>query len=295
MSMAFSFLSGSNFTIFIGIFVTLAVMGTATLYDRYKTTGKTPFNEKQLKFLSDTNQKIKELYSKGMISLSEFSKKLVVWISKTIGEEKFENIKTKIFNLKEKTQEKIGVLQNKITSSPTFVSIKSKLQSGKPTQQADKKEDPSKIAQFDKISNPDVDKIVDSKKDEFSFDDDMLTKMSTASTIKGKDNLENKELAGLNSDLVIDENEFNIGFEEPNAEAPPEGSLSFNANSSEIKIDEHDSLLDSLKKDIVTSSEKKIDFMSNMKDENLDLKLIKSDLEDVLTNLKKYKQQANKN
>jgi hypothetical protein len=294
--MGFSFLSGSNLTIFIGIFVTLAVMGTATLYDRYKTTGKIPFNEKQLKFLSDTNQKIKELYSRGMNSLSELSKKLIAWISKTIGEEKFENIKTKIVDLKEKTQEKIGALQNKITSSPAFISIKSKLQSRKTTQQADKKEDLIKIAQFDKISDSSVDKIVESKKDEFSFDDSLITEMSTASTIKGKDKLENKDSAGLNSDLVIDENEFNVGFEEPNAEAPPEGNSIFNANSSEINLaDEHDSLLDSLKRDIVTSSEKKIDFMANMKDENLDLKLIKSDLEDVLQNLKKYKRQANKN
>jgi hypothetical protein len=292
--MGFSFLSGSNFTIFIGIFVTLAVMGTATLYDRYKTTGKTPFNEKQLKFLSDTNQKIKELYSKGMSSLSELSKKLIAWISKTIGEEKFENIKTKIVDLKEKTQEKIGALQNKITSSPAFISLKNKLNSGKNAQQVNKKDEASELAQFDKISNPDVDKIVESKKDEFSFDDDMLTKKSTASTIKDKDNLENKASAGLNSDSVIDENEFNVKFEEPNAEASPEGNLIVNTNSSEINIaDEHDSLLDSLKKDIVTSSEKKVDFMANMKDENLDLKLIKSDLEDVLKNLKKYKQQAN--
>ncbi|HWR25436.1 MAG TPA: hypothetical protein VN278_04285, partial [Methanosarcina sp.] len=111
-----------------------------------------------------------------------------------------------------------------------------------------------------------------------------------------KDNNGNINAASLNSDLTIDENEFNIGFEDTNEEASPEGSLSFNANSKEIDLaDEHDSLLDSLKKDIVTSHEKKVNFMANMQGENLDVKLIKSDLEDVLKNLRKYKQQANNN
>lgn len=293
MNMGFPFMSGSTFTIFIGVFVTLAVMGTATLYDRYKSTGKTPFNEKQMKFLSDSNQKIKEFYSKSINSLSEFSKKFVAFISQKIGEEKLESTKAKSSNLKNKLQETFETWKNKIISSPTFISLKNKLNIRKSAQQPDKKDEAAELAQFDKISNPDVDKIVESKKDEFSFDDDMLTKMSTASTIK--DNLENKDSVGLNSDLVIDENEFNVGFEKPNTEVPPEGNL-FNTNSSQINIaDEHDSLLDSLKKDIVTSSEKKVDFMANMKGENLDIKLMKSELEDVLKNLRRYKQQTNNN
>ena len=71
---------------------------------------------------------------------------------------------------------------------------------------------------------------------------------------------------------------------------PDEDNFLFNPNSSEIKFgDESDSLLASLKNDIIISSEKKVNFMGEMQREDLDLKLMKSDLEGVLKNLKKHK------
>ena len=75
-----------------------------------------------------------------------------------------------------------------------------------------------------------------------------------------------------------------------------EDDLLFNTSSEKIALsDDRDSLMDSLKKDIVISKANKIDFMSKMQGENLDLKLIKSDLQDVLKKLKKYKDYSNHN
>ena len=64
----------------------------------------------------------------------------------------------------------------------------------------------------------------------------------------------------------------------------------------EIKFgDESDNFLASLKKDIIIKKEKTINFMDNMQGENLDLKLMKSDLECVLKDLKKYRQYSHRN
>ena len=46
----------TNFTIFIGIFVTLAVMGTTTLYDRYESKGGASFDLMKIKLFSNQNQ-----------------------------------------------------------------------------------------------------------------------------------------------------------------------------------------------------------------------------------------------
>jgi hypothetical protein len=98
----------------------------------------------------------------------------------------------------------------------------------------------------------------------------------------------------LNTDsLEFDKNEFDIGFGAMNDESPEEDSL-FDTGSEKIALsDDTDSLLDSLKKDIVVTKEKKTDFMSAMEGENLDIKVIKSDLQDVLKRLKRYKQYSN--
>lgn len=65
----------TNFTIFIGIFVTLAVMGTTTLYDKYKSKGGASFDLDNFKFFSDLNQKITAFGSKGLKQFSKYSKK----------------------------------------------------------------------------------------------------------------------------------------------------------------------------------------------------------------------------
>ncbi|MPN11195.1 hypothetical protein SDC9_158496 [bioreactor metagenome] len=94
----------------------------------------------------------------------------------------------------------------------------------------------------------------------------------------------------FDNNFTIDESEFAIKVDGLD-NAPVENGLTFNENVQEIKFgDEKDNLLDSLKKDIVIKKEKKINFMDNMQGENLDVKLIKSDLEGVLKEMNKYKQ-----
>ena len=119
------------------------------------------------------------------------------------------------------------------------------------------------------------------------FDDDILNEMSTASSLK------NNNAALLNTDLAFDKNEFDIGFGSMSDESPEEDSL-FGTGAEKIGLaDDRDSLLDSLKKDIVVKKEKKNDFMSAMEGENLDIKGMESDLQEVLKRLKKYKHYSN--
>ncbi|MDM7919664.1 MAG: hypothetical protein QUS12_10920, partial [Methanosarcina sp.] len=71
-----------NFTIFIGIFVALAVMGTTSLYDRYKSKGGASFDFKELKLFSGSGPKITAIGSKCLKQFSEFSKKPGSFIQK---------------------------------------------------------------------------------------------------------------------------------------------------------------------------------------------------------------------
>ena len=123
--------------------------------------------------------------------------------------------------------------------------------------------------------------------------------MSTASTLKSKSpeaNMADPFFGATSSEfdeslennLLFDENESDIKIEGLDNE-PEENNFLFNANSSEIKFgDKSDSLLASLKNDIVISKEKKVNFMGEIQGEDLDLKLMKSDLEGVLKDLKKH-------
>ncbi len=75
----------TNFTIFIGIFVALAVMGTTTLYDRYKNKGGASVNPDESKLLTNLSQKIKIFSSGGLKHFPEYGKKLRSLIPKSSG------------------------------------------------------------------------------------------------------------------------------------------------------------------------------------------------------------------
>jgi hypothetical protein len=283
-----SALLGSNFTIIIGVFVTLAVMGIATLYDRRKGGNKNLNKTRELKPSFNMSQKIQDFSSKYMGNFSEYSQKLSGLIPKRAKKSNFENSEIKPLKSASGIPKIFGTIRSKISSfSFTFRGKKDKFSTGKPIPQPNKTSEVSKFSGNDKISNFDIDKIVESKKDELDFDDSVLSEMSTASSIK------NNDAALLNTDLSFDKNEFDIGFGAMNDEPSEEDSL-FGSGAEKVALgDDTDSLLDSLKKDIVVKKEKKIDFMTEMQGENLDIKLIKSDLQDVLNKLKKYKQYSN--
>jgi hypothetical protein len=322
---------GANFTILIGVFITLAVMGTTTLYDKYKSKDKTSINTRELKPPSDLNEKMKIYSSKVMDglaefsnkfssliqkkvdkknlenseinhpkssndiqkvilnNLSEFSKKFSSLIPKKVNKNNLENSEIKTSNLTGGIPKIFGSIRSKISSfSSTISSKNNKIGSGKNVLQSDKKAGTSKFSKTDKISGFDFDEGVESKKDELDFDDN-LTQMSNASSIK------NNKSASPNSDLTSDKSEFDIGFEALNNEAS-EDDLLFKGDSTKIDFaGESDTFLESLKKDIVITKEKKINLMNNMQGENLDVKVIRSELQDVLKKLKQYNEYSNHN
>lgn len=282
----------TNFTIFIGIFVTLAVMGTTTLYDRYKSKGGSSFDLKEFKLSSGEGPKKTAIGSEGFKPFSEFSKKLNSLIKNNSGssQNKSSSIQS---NSSENflAQVKTKVLKSKDALQKLFVNF----------QKSDNHKADLKMSGTDKVNT--LDKVVESKKGELDFDDSLLTKMSTSNTLTGSSPELNAALPSsvemspdldmsFDNDFKLDESEFAIKVDGLDNE-PAENA--FNENITEVKFgDESDNLLDSLKKDIVVKKEEKINFMDNMKGENLDLKLMKSDLEGVLEDLNKYKQLSNR-
>lgn len=281
---------GSNFPIIIGIFVTLSVMGIATFYDKRKGETKIQVKIGNEKPSSNLIQKIQDFSSKYTSNFSEYSKKLNSLIPERMTKHSPESSEIKPLKSTGGIPKIFGTVKSKISSfSFSMRGKKNKFGNENSALQPNKKAKTSKFNENEKISSFDIDRVVDSKKDELDFDDNVLSEMSTASSLK------NKNAALMNADLEFDKNDFDkndfdIGFEELNDESPEENAL-FDSGAEKIALgDDTDSLLDSLKKDIIIKKEKKIDFMTSMQGEDLEIKSLKSDLEGTLKRLKQFKQ-----
>jgi hypothetical protein len=152
----------------------------------------------------------------------------------------------------------------------------------------------------------DADEIIGDKKKELDFDDNLISEMETAEDMDVSGAV-SEESAGLDEDLSIDMDDFDFGFDAGNLgdndqadeddfglnlpdEDLSDDDSSFTAATDEFSFeDDNDNFMESLKKDIVIEKEDKIDFMSAMEGENLDVEEIKSELQEVLTTLNKYK------
>ena len=226
----------TNFTIFIGIFVTLAVMGTTTLYDKYKSKGGVPVDLKEFKSFSDLNQKITTFSSESLKHFSEYSKKLrgsiqnssdssrksSISVQRNPSKNNPEKVEPIFLKAKDSIQKLVGNLRNKISSISSTLPRRNKNEDEKFVSLSDKKEqnkkEPySKFSVTDNVNN--LEKIVESKKDELDFDDDLLTQMSTSGTLKSNSSEANitepffGEMSSefdesLENDLMFDENEI---------------------------------------------------------------------------------------
>lgn len=281
---------GSNFPIIIGIFVTLSVMGIATFYDKRKGENKIQVKIGNEKPSSNLIQSIQDFSSKYTSNFSEYSKKLSSLIPERMKKHSPESSEIKPLKSTGGIPKIFGTVKSKISSfSFSMRGKKNKFGNENSALKPNKKAKTSKFNENEKISSFDIDRVVDSKKDELDFDDNVLSEMSTASSLK------NKNAALMNADLEFDKNDFDkndfdIGFEELNDESPEENAL-FDSGAEKIALgDDTDSLLDSLKKDIIIKKEKKIDFMTSMQGEDLEIKSLKSDLEGTLKRLKQFKQ-----
>jgi hypothetical protein len=283
--------TGSNFTIIIGVFVTLIVMGVTTLYDHKKSKARSLPKTKDSKSSLSFNEKKNDFSSKFMESFSELGTKLSNLIPKKGNKKSLEYNEIKPLKSSDEIPKIFGTIRSKISSfSYSLRGKKNRLESEKSLLQPNKKAEFSKLSGNEKVSGFDLDKIVESKKDELSFDDSILSEMSTASSIRKN----NDNIGLLNTDLEFDKNEFDIGFGAINDENPEDDTL-FNTGAEKIVLaDEKDNFLDSLKKDIVITKEKKINFMTAMDGQDLDIKALKSELQGVLKDIRKYKQYSNR-
>jgi hypothetical protein len=283
--------TGPNFNIIIGVFVILIVMGVTSLYDHKKSKARSLPKTKDSKSSLSFNEKKNDFSSKFMESFSELGTKLSNLIPKKGNKKSLEYNEIKPLKSSDEIPKIFGTIRSKISSfSYSLRGKKNRLESEKSLLQPNKKAEFSKLSGNEKVSGFDIDKIVESKKDELNFDDSILSEMSTASSLKKN----NENIGLLNSDLEFDKNEFDIGFGALNDETPEDDTL-FNTGAEKIVLaDEKDSLLDSLKKDIVITSEKKINFMTAMEGQDLDIKTLESELQGVLKDIRKYKQYSNR-
>lgn len=280
---------GSNFPIIIGIFVTLLVMGVTAFYDRFKNRNENLGKTGKLKPSMGLNQKIKDFSSKHMSIFSGISKKFSDLVPKKEKKHNLENSEIKTLKPTSGIPKIFGTVKSKISSFSFNLRHRNRYDNEKTALQSDIKEGTPKFGRNEKVSGFDVDKLVESKKDELDFDDSVLTEMSTEGSLK------NNKTPSLNADLSFDKEEFDIGFGAISDESFEEDSP-FNTGAEKIALaDESDNLINSLKKDIVVTKEKKINFMTEMQGENLDVKLMKSDLQDIIKRLKRYKQYTSQN
>lgn len=256
-----------NGIILIGILIAVVVMGTTSLYDKYQREGKISYKS-EIKQFSELKNNLKKI----QLNQIQFSKLKLI---QTDFLKKIQNIK-------------FGKLQEKLN----FQNLKKEV---------------LKLSQpKHENSNNSIDKLVESKREELNFDDSLLTEMSTGNNFKAENSFKSESSPALaeesvpenefselsmplDADFKFDNNELNIGFEEKEEKSPEEGAL-FEDNLEDLDFDEEtDNLLDSLKKDIVVKKEEKINFMADIKGESLDLQSLKSEMEDILKDLKKIK------
>ncbi|MGB9928406.1 MAG: hypothetical protein ACPK85_08380 [Methanosarcina sp.] len=308
LNLTLDIINDANFTILVGVFVTLIVMGIASLYDNYKLKNNkeknnTAFNKEKPGPSLDLNKQkknAKEINLKEIQGSGKLENNIKIGNQDKETLEKENSGKSKnAEKLSNKIENFFGNFRSKISSLSLLKLFRKNKTENEDLIQSQKDIKSSKNSGSAKTNSFDVDKIVAAKKEEFDFDGDLLNEMSTAHTIGNiKNNKDNpadnvNNAASFDSDLSLAKKEFDMEFGAMDDDFP-EGDLFFKTTSGEGNLaDKHDSLLNSLKNDIVINKEKKIDFMTSMQGENLDLKLIKSDLEDVLIQLKKYKRYSN--
>lgn len=323
MNMDLVTLYKENFTIFIGIFVTLAIMGTTTLYDKYKSKGGASFNLNEHKLYSDVISKISTAGSIGLKQFFKFSKKLISLLQSKAGSRQKKpdptrrksassqnnsgknfpgQLETILLKATDTCQKYFAGFRNKISSLSSALPGRDTNAKEKFVPLSDGMNAALKFDETGKDNN--LEKAVESKKEELDLEDDLLTKTSTSGALSAispelkPEESSPAETSGLDTasdnNFKADESVSEIKVDGLNNQ-PVGNGLTFNENAAEVKFGgEKDNFLDSLKKDIIIQNEKKINFMDNMQGENLDLKLIKSDLEGALEQLNKYKQFTNR-
>jgi len=294
-------------SIVLGIAVSVIVMSLAVLYDRYNggkgTNSNTSISNSfemlgQLIDFSSFNvsnpfaglgQKIKKLINRDSNSKENEVSELAADSGSNDSGIKgiFGNLRSKVSSIKLSLPEKSN-RENKAI----FGDIAS-----------------SKNAAFtEKESNLnfDVDEIIGNKKNELDFDDNLINEMATGGSLGSKTEVAEPDSdLSLNSDLSIDMGEFDFGFGEggdkqddgldndftfeiPVDDSPDDEFLQVVPVDDFSLDDDNDNFIEALKNDLIIDEVEKVNFMSEMGDVSLDLGEIKTELEELLANLKRY-------
>lgn len=302
-------------TILFGIAVGIIIMSLATLYDRYmgganNGSGKqlsNPF-EGMGQILEIAGFKISNPFAKHVPKIKE----MLSGLSDSAKSE------TSATVTQEETLEPSAESNNVGASKPDFKAyfdtLKYKLSGinfslpGRDNKNTESPVESGSAASAVKEADVsfDADEIIGDKKKELDFDDNLISEMESAEDMDVGGAV-TEESAGLDQDLSIDMDDFDFGFDAGNLgddgqaeeddfglnlpdEDLSDDDSSFTAATDEFSFeDDNDNFMESLKKDIVIKKEDKIDFMSAMEGENLDVEEIKSELQEVLTTLNKYK------
>ncbi|UGV39930.1 hypothetical protein J7W08_07315 [Methanococcoides orientis] len=296
--MDLSILTEIDSSIILGIVVSIIVMSVAVFYDKYRGDQITEPNTSTSKSYEMLGQ---------FIDLSSFKVS-----NPFVGSgQKIKKLINRDSNSKENETSELAVdaESNYSGIKGIFSNFRSKISSIKLSLPGKGDRDKEAIvtgmassknaASTEKESNIDfdVDKIVGNKKNELDFDDNLINEMATAGSLGTQIEVDEPDSdLSLNGDLSIDMDEFDFGFGEVGDEQDDSQDDEFSFEISEDEPyndnfsfeDDDDSFIESLKNDIIIEEKKKADFMSEMKGESLDIEEIKTELEGVLENLKRY-------
>jgi hypothetical protein len=279
----------------VGIVIAGVTIGAVTIYDRFKQEKKLEFNIS--KKIVPNKAKIKtEFLNRIFDRFASFRMK------RESGTEKKD-----VSGLKGKFA-RFGTLFGRSKSFKGFSLFSPfgflRLRQEKKIKEIDEKlekvvnESPSHRKKEVEIDDSEVKKILEEKLDTFDVDDNLLSEMETAERVddlkKYSDEIESAE--NLNSDVVVDTDDLDFGIdianiEDSNEELDDESvdeDFGLEMEAVEVDFDDKDDLLSSLQKEISVKKEEKLDLLRDLRNENLDLKELKRELEEVLGTLKLY-------
>lgn len=305
--MNLSILTEIDSSIILGIAVSMIVMSLAVFYDKYKEGKSTNSNTsisnsfEMLGQLIDfssfkisnpfagLDQKIKKLINSDSSSKENEASELAADTGSNDFDIKgvFGNLRSKVSSIKLSLPGR-GNRENK--------AIFGDMSSSKNAASAEKE---SNI-------NFDVDEIVGNKKSELDFDDDLINEMATAGSLDSKTEVaEPDSNLSQNSDLSIDMDEFDFGFdvggnEQDNSldnnfafempdDNPSDDDFTHVVAVDDFSLDDDsDNFIESLKNDMIVDEVEKVNFMSEMEGVNLDIGVIKTELEEILASMKNF-------
>ncbi|WP_135612977.1 hypothetical protein [Methanococcoides sp. AM1] len=297
--MDLSILAEIDSSIILGIIVSTIVMSLAVFYDKYRENNSTDSNTS----ISNSFEMLGQLIDFSRFKVSNPFAGSGQKIKRLITSDSSSK-DTETSELEVDTESNYSAIKNNLRSNISYIKLSLSGKGDQKNESIFADMDSSENAASTERSNLnfDVDEILRNKKSELDFDDNLINEMATAGGLGSQTGVEEPDSdLSHNNDLSIDIDEFEFGFGEGGD--GPDNEFAFEMSGDEtydddftnvVAVDDFsfddddDNFIESLKNDIIIDEKEKIDFMSELKGESLDIEEIKTELGEVLETIKRY-------